>query len=593
MSKISKRIIDEKASLIVEATIVIPLFFMFCVSFISLTSCVYAQARIQQAVNAAATEVSNYGYILNAMTANKSTVISEGLSRTYVNFMDFPNPAPNLYTAYQGDIGQISWSWRGTNRPFNAPDNKNINSTIYTKLDNTRNDDIKTSLILCASFNCTDGSISANRNASPTVARHFVENNLTGIPRSKWTAGKNVPQAVNSMLEGFGIIKASDSAGLGGDTAVGGIDYSESDLFYDGSNETSITRETPQPAKRPQQTLWKLTSEACMAEVEVDLTGVLGSLVGMQSQAKVAISEYLVNQHQAPNTWYPTHNPTDDYSWDSSWWEWSTPADYFNIWSTLAKELFNYNGATTVYIGERFTFAPTLSNSITCNTNPVKSEGVASNNDITNVLNSAVFNPNYDRTWYNKSVAKGGNYNDYWLAFTNGLNACKNSVLNKYFKDSWSQAKLDYTDVAGNSWLNYVQFTDGGQTAWAGQSPTRQLYACRDTAIGIYWGPEWDVMDSGHEGELCDEGITDLSNTYWTGVEKAYIAKTYRTMTCEVKPHWALQNTNMKLKVQRSKIVAKYSIRPLNYFGLKFSVKIKAQSIADSVLSPYQPRVVS
>ncbi|MDR0788634.1 MAG: hypothetical protein LBN03_00360 [Bifidobacteriaceae bacterium] len=259
---------DENGSIIVEASYVIPLFLMFCISFLMLFNVIYAQAKINTALVTASEDLSQFGYVYNYLSHNKKAELLTAITDLIVTFTNFPHGKDSTTQTLYDNIGieDFESSAKQSNR---SGDESYFSYPTYLSAYPVRNNSMGMVINMCIMKMCIVepdvkdeylGVSEYGRDA--TYARIFFENHFNNLDNGVWDFHfKDVAENVDASLSSLGVTKKSDPV-LGRESALGGLDFSGSEIYKLTDTENRIRSTSVVPIWHASAPLYQSTMYA-------------------------------------------------------------------------------------------------------------------------------------------------------------------------------------------------------------------------------------------------------------------------------------------------------------------------------------------
>lgn len=220
----------EGGSVTIEATISLSAFMFAIVTILTIVNIYIVQTKISMAINATAKELSHYSYLYSLTGINNSVAkLSKSAEDKKTSINDFANDANTVFTEIQnlgksdasssGDIGKMI-SGLGESYKTLKEGGTGIQDTLESLAENPK--DVAFGILQIAAV---DGL-------------NFAMSKLVAAPLSRTLCKKNLVAErggdVESYLKSLGV-----KPGTGG-SYMKGLDFSDSTLFADNSNEIRV-----------------------------------------------------------------------------------------------------------------------------------------------------------------------------------------------------------------------------------------------------------------------------------------------------------------------------------------------------------------
>lgn len=217
----------EKGAVIVEATLVIPMFIFLVITIMWVANLCTAQAKIQVAVNSAAKEVASYSYLygLTGLNEKRATLSKQGaegtatVSKAISGVQDIYSGLSNI-----SDSGQQAIGGNINDAYENAEDGYNQIETGAASLNNAYETIKKDPKGFMISLGQAAGSLTIDAGTSylsGAMGKYFAEKHL-----------ETSTVSANDYLKKLGVVNGFD-----------GIDFSHSRFCIGGSDDIVIVAE--------------------------------------------------------------------------------------------------------------------------------------------------------------------------------------------------------------------------------------------------------------------------------------------------------------------------------------------------------------
>ncbi|MDR0789014.1 MAG: pilus assembly protein [Bifidobacteriaceae bacterium] len=223
---------NQTGSIIVEATMVIPIFLFFCMSFAMLANVVYAQARIQNALVDEARELSQYGYLYSYSENSSTTTALKGIKYLYDQFTYFPASVPD-----EGEEPVYEFD------PDN-PDSTDVSDNFYDALDGVYIASPITAMFMIIGMKgpfYNRATAEEQKQTDKTIAKVYFQSHLKSV-----ASNKDIENTIgfdglfyDDNYKGVKTDKLLNAFGV--DNGLNGMDFSGSNIFYTPKKGTTST----------------------------------------------------------------------------------------------------------------------------------------------------------------------------------------------------------------------------------------------------------------------------------------------------------------------------------------------------------------
>ncbi|HJA80209.1 MAG TPA: hypothetical protein H9776_00310 [Candidatus Mediterraneibacter intestinipullorum] len=224
---------NESGSVTIEATISLSTFMFAIVTILTIVNISMAQARISYALNTTAREISQYSYLysLTGLKESQEKLYNagisdtEGLSQVFSDINEVYNEIQNLgETGSQtpNDIDGIMSAWESVNGSID-----NIDQAIGSLESNLSSiaDDPKSLMFGIAKLAANEGfDLAKSRLIAAPLAKVMVQKHLVSTDGG----------SVDEYLKFLGVVPSATGS------YIDGLDFSQSTLFPNGSNEIRL-----------------------------------------------------------------------------------------------------------------------------------------------------------------------------------------------------------------------------------------------------------------------------------------------------------------------------------------------------------------